>query len=527
MLAAALTPLCAHRKPSVRRASCAAATAVMRSCADTLRGATRTLLECALVARGDPWDSVSGPAALALDGLRRDGYVDDDALDEVILDALSRLPGSVRGARGGAGWGGGDGGIACARMAIAAMATAGSQRVSDMFLTRYAVRSGACAGLAQCFAVSADLASVGRSNELRALGQLSGKENGGPNEEDGGSSSVIEGVDAGAPARTTMNVPVLPRHPPRMLHLSDPDRYSAVAAVARAMGRHCAAAHNGALAALVDAHLDALRDSLEDARSDSHDAGSLWQRSACAHVVVLNETIRGAGEVEPKRKAETSETVAASRGVLQEYLSREVWDLPTSFDDIPFDDISHARTGYYTLATLRDNALLTCLAAEGVGVIAQACGADFVRRGAFLPQALCPLLQKLGDPAATVSDTAGDVLAAIAEVGGFVHPTRERRREQPGFPRGPGFPPGRRQCRLRRGHVVAAPATSGRPPGRGAFLRRRARPAHGRGEEDPASVARARAPRAGLDGNRRSSEKLATRRDVPRVPEGGERRHRG
>ena len=420
VLAAALTPACAHRKPFVRRASCAAATAVMRSCADTLRGAKRTLLECALVARGDPWDSVSAPAALALDGLRRDGYVDDDALDEVILDALSRLPGSVRG--GGGGGGGGDGGIACARMAIAAMATAGSQRVSDMFLTRYAVRSGACAGLAQCFAVSADLASVGRSNELRALGQLSGKENGGPNEEDGGSSSVIEGVDAGAPARTTMNVPVLPRHPPRMLHLSDPDRYSAVAAVARAMGRHCAAAHNGALAALVDAHLDALRDSLEDGRSDSHDAGSLWQRSACAHIVVLNETIRGAGEVEPKRKAETSETVAASRAVLQEYLSREVWDLPTSFDDIPFDDISLARTGYYTLATLRDNALLTCLAAEGVGVIAQACGADFVRRGAFLPQALCPLLQKLGDPAATVSDTAGDVLAAIAEVGGFVHP---------------------------------------------------------------------------------------------------------
>ena len=421
VLAAALTPLCAHRKPSVRRGASAAATAVMRTCADTLRGATRTLLECALVARGDPWDSVSGPAALALDGLRRDGYVDDDALDEVILDALRRLPGLVRAGRGGgAGWGGGDGGIACARMAIAAMTTAGSQRVSDMFLTRYAVRSGACAGLAQCFAVSADLASVGRSNELRALGQLSGKENGGPNEEDGESSSaMIEGDDAGAPARTTMNVPVLPRHPPRMLHLSDPDRYSAVAAVARAMGRHCAAAHNGALAALVDAHLDALRDSLEDARSDGNEGNTLWQRSACAHIVVLNETIRGAGEVEPKRKAET---VAASRGVLQEYLSREVWDLPTSFDDIPLDDISHSRGGL-TLATLRDNALLTCLAAEGVGVVAQACGADFVRRGSFLPQALCPLLQKLGDPAATVSDTAGDVLAAIAAVGGFVHPT--------------------------------------------------------------------------------------------------------
>ena len=112
MLAAALTPLCAHRKPSVRRGA-SAATAVMRRCADTLRGATRTLLECALVARGDPWDSVSAPAALALDGLRRDGYVDDDALDEVILDALCRV--GSRGTRGRGGVGRGATGASRAR----------------------------------------------------------------------------------------------------------------------------------------------------------------------------------------------------------------------------------------------------------------------------------------------------------------------------------------------------------------------------------------------------------------------------
>ena len=58
--------------------------------------------------------------------------------------------------------------------------------------------------------------------------------------------------------------------------------------------------------------------------------------------------------------------------------------------------------------------------------------------GAFLPQALCPLLQKLGDPAATVSDTAGDVLGTIAAVGFRPPPGGERRREQPGVPRGPG-----------------------------------------------------------------------------------------
>jgi hypothetical protein len=45
---------------------------------------------------------------------------------------------------------------------------------------------------------------------------------------------------------------------------------------------------------------------------------------------------------------------------------------------------------------------------------------EFVRAGAFLPTALCPLLQKLGDPAAVVSDTASDVLGVIAAVGGFV-----------------------------------------------------------------------------------------------------------
>ena len=416
-LAAALTPAVSHRKPSVRRTAALAAAAVIKHCHRTLRGAKRTLLECALVARGDPWDAVSGPATEVLDGLRSDGYVDDEVLDSIVAEALGDLPKLVR--RGAAG---GDGGRACAQRAIAAMATAGSARVARMFLTKYAVRSVTCAGLAQCFAVSADLASVGRSNELRALGQLSGVTNGagGAGTDADADTTTSESKEVTIRENGTAYVPVLPRQPPRMLHLSNPELYDAVAKVARAVGSHCAADDgSGALAAIVDAHLDALRDSLEDARSP----GSLWQRSACAHVAALNETLRGAGEYLPgpathvRTESNSSEVFAASRSILQEYLGHTVWDLPTSLDDVSPERVVD---GSITLATLRDDALLVCLAAEGVGVVAQACGVEFVRAGAFLPTALCPLLQKLGDPAAVVSDTASDVLAVIAAVGGFV-----------------------------------------------------------------------------------------------------------
>ena len=117
-------------------------------------------------------DSVSRTGRVA--GNRRtDGYVDDDALwtsDPAANGAagLVRSRGAVAGRVGD----GGDGGIACARLAIMAMATAGSQRVSDMFLTRYAevLFRRACDedDLAECFAVSADLASlVGATNARR------------------------------------------------------------------------------------------------------------------------------------------------------------------------------------------------------------------------------------------------------------------------------------------------------------------------------------------------------------------------
>ena len=417
-LIAALTPAVSHCKPSVRRKACAAAAAVIKHCSRTLRGARRTLLECTLVARGDPWDAVSGPATVVLDGLMRDGYVDDEVLDSIVAEALGDLPKLVR--RGAAG---GDGGRACAQRAIAAMATAGSARVARMFLTKYAVRSVTCAGLAQCFAVSADLASVGRSNELRALGQLSGVTNGAGGagtDADATDATKREGEDVTIREGGTAYVPVLPRQPPRMLHLSNPELYDAIAKVARAVGSHCAASDgSGALAAIVDAHLDALRDSLEDAKSP----GSLWQRSACAHVAALNETLRGAGEYLPgpatvvRTESNSSKMFSASRSMLQEYLGHAVWDLPTSLDDVSPERVVD---GSITLATLRDDALLVCLAAEGVGVVAQACGVEFVRAGAFLPTALCPLLQKLGDPAAVVSDTASDVLGVIAAVGGFV-----------------------------------------------------------------------------------------------------------
>ena len=70
-------------------------------------------------------------------------------------------------------------------------------------------------------------------------------------------------------------------------------------------------------------------------------------------------------------------------------------------------------------ATVRENALLVSLAAEGVGAAARVGGREFIRRGGFLPLALCPLLRRLGDPAPDVRDAARHALEVTARVGGY------------------------------------------------------------------------------------------------------------
>ena len=125
--------------------------------------------------------------------------------------------------------------------------------------------------------------------------------------------------------------------------------------------------------------------------------------------------------------------------MLDEYLREDVWNLPTSVEDLRRERAR--RTGRGTggdgdgstptrfasevggfdsdAATVRENALLVSLAAEGVGAAARVGGREFIRRGGFLPLALCPLLRRLGDPAPDVRDAARHALEVTARVGGY------------------------------------------------------------------------------------------------------------
>ena len=139
------------------------------------------------------------------------------------------------------------------------------------------------------------------------------------------------------------------------------------------------------------------------------------------------------------RTVRLRDATATARAVLDEYLREDVWNLPTSVEDLRRERAR--RTGEGTggdgdgstptrfaseaggfdsdAATVRENALLVSLAAEGVGAAARVGGREFIRRGGFLPLALCPLLRRLGDPAPDVRDAARHALEVTARVGGY------------------------------------------------------------------------------------------------------------
>jgi hypothetical protein len=137
--------------------------------------------------------------------------------------------------------------------------------------------------------------------------------------------------------------------------------------------------------------------------SSSSSSASLWQRSACAHVIALNEIMHGATAAAAAAAGKPGEgnggnndndggggfgggagegggggggggggegdvdedVLSAVRAVLEEYLSQNLWNLPTSFDDV--QQPLHGGGATTTLATLRDNALLVvgpCTAVE-------------------------------------------------------------------------------------------------------------------------------------------------------------------
>ena len=251
----------------------------------------------------------------------------------------------------------------------------------------------------------------------------------------------------------------LPRRPPGLAYLSDPEVYAEVALVARRLG-----AYPGALHALVADRVAALRDAASDAhltpdetfesadRSGHRSGGRAhhhWVRGACACAAAINETLRGAADaaeeaearleavrLEAARDADSlaststaarSARDAASRAarlVLDEYLAAPLWTIASAADARPGEDeFEHKRERERgkpstppAFVDRRGGAALASLLVEGAGVCAACAGPARPGAGfAVVPATLCPLLEKLGDADAGVRDCARAALEALAE----------------------------------------------------------------------------------------------------------------
>ena len=501
-LAPALTSLAAHPKPAVRAAAALAAARVLAACRATLPGEEhrKALYGLLLSASRDPWANVRAIARRAL-GFEEAGLLvetpdkkspgdpketpipsvrlDLDVAASALEDALVALPRAVRAGAAAA--------VDAARRALAAMDAMGAERTTAALLTRQRMRRAAVAGVEACFAFDA---SGGARPRLAGPKETDANANaGGGNDRFFPNSDASSADDAAATPRTesastnetspsTADTPTttkpkpkpkpkpklrLPRRPPGLAYLSDPEVYAEVALVARRLG-----AYPGALHALVADRVAALRDAASDAhltpdetfesadRSGHRSGGRAhhhWVRGACACAAAINETLRGAADaaeeaearleavrLEAARDADvlaSTSTAArsardaasrAARLVLDEYLAAPLWTIASAADARPGEnEFEHERerererargkpTTPPAVVDRRGGAALASLLVEGAGVCAACAGPARPGAGfAVVPATLCPLLEKLGDADAGVRDCARAALEALAE----------------------------------------------------------------------------------------------------------------
>ncbi|XP_072037283.1 TELO2-interacting protein 1 homolog [Amphiura filiformis] len=153
-------------------------------------------------------------------------------------------------------------------------------------------------------------------------------------------------------------------------------------------------------------------------------------------VLILNEIVLGTLETglsdstvaswESSRESDNehlhdSEEIETSiRLLVQEYTSDDNWQLPTNIDQSECSESSQVSSNWmitprqqiesFSLATVNSNALLICLLLEGIGAFAQVLGAGF---NGILMECLYPVLEKLADEKAIISQSAYNTLADI------------------------------------------------------------------------------------------------------------------
>ncbi|XP_078616742.1 TELO2-interacting protein 1 homolog [Branchiostoma floridae x Branchiostoma japonicum] len=240
------------------------------------------------------------------------------------------------------------------------------------------------------------------------------------------------GLPAVSVSKTTSPVP-LGSHPAgqyilsgrtkRFRHFRDTRVYDLLRQICQLLGYH------GDLSLLVDHFLD------------------LYQQSAIHRkqaILILNQILLGSTGTElpdVAARPASEETTDIICSLLEEYVSPKNWHLPTSsqseYTDIcnsPPDwssgttsplknssdwliPISSPRPHQISLKTLNSNVLLICLQLEGIAVFSKVLGENFKL---LLIQTLYPVLEKLGDESAVISETAHTTLVSMCESCGYI-----------------------------------------------------------------------------------------------------------
>ncbi|XP_035697320.1 TELO2-interacting protein 1 homolog [Branchiostoma floridae] len=172
----------------------------------------------------------------------------------------------------------------------------------------------------------------------------------------------------------------------------------------------------------------------------------LYQQSALHRkqaVLILNQILLGSTGTElpdVAARPPSEETADIICSLLEEYVSPKNWHLPTSsqseyidISNTPPDwssgttlplknssdwliPITSPRPHQISLKTLNSNILLICLQLEGIAVFSKVLGENFKL---LLIQSLYPVLEKLGDESAVISDTAHSTLVSMCESCGY------------------------------------------------------------------------------------------------------------
>ncbi|CAH1239329.1 TTI1 [Branchiostoma lanceolatum] len=238
---------------------------------------------------------------------------------------------------------------------------------------------------------------------------------------------VGERTPSGGPPAISMEGPpaglyVLPNRTKRFRHFQDPRVYQLLRQICQLLGYY------GDLSLLVDHFLDLYQQS------------SLHRKQA---VLILNEILLGStGKELPDVAARppSEETTDFICTLLEEYISPKNWHLPTSSQS-EYTDISNTppdwssdltatlkdspdwliprsspRAPQTSYKTLNSNILLICLQLEGISIFAKVLGEDFKL---LLIQSLYPVLEKLGDESAVISETAHTTLVSVCVSCGY------------------------------------------------------------------------------------------------------------